>query len=42
MTVGNKTTVYQYNQNDELLRTDTLNGETEENAVVIYKNDKVE
>ncbi len=40
MTVGNKTTVYQYNQNDELLRTDTLNGETEENAVVIYKNDK--
>ena len=40
MTVGNKTTVYKYNQNDELLRTDTLNGETEENAVVIYKNDK--
>ena len=40
MTVGNKTTVYKYNQNDELLRADTLNGETEENAVVIYKNDK--
>ena len=40
MTVGNKTTVYKYNQNDELLRTDTLNGETEENSVVIYKNDK--
>ena len=40
MSVGNKTTVYKYNQNDELLRTDTLNGETEENAVVIYKNDK--
>ncbi len=40
MTVGNRTTVYKYNQNDELLRTDTLNGETEENAVVIYKNDK--
>lgn len=40
MTVGNETTAYRYNRNDELLRTDTLNTETEENEVVIYKNDK--
>lgn len=40
MTVGNKTTAYRYNLNDELLRTDTLNTETEKNKVVVYKNDK--
>ena len=40
MTIGNKTTAYQYNKNDELLRTDTLNTDTEKNDVVIYKNDK--
>ena len=40
MTIGNKTTVYQYNKNDELLRTDTLHTDTEKNDVVIYKNDK--
>ena len=40
MTIGNKTTAYQYNKNDELLRTDTLYTDTEKNDVVIYKNDK--
>lgn len=40
MTIGNKVTAYKYNKNDELLRTDTLNTDTEEDAVVIYKNDK--
>ena len=40
MTVGNKVTAYKYNKNDELLRTDTLNANTEEDSVVIYKNDK--
>ena len=40
MKVGNKTTAYRYNKNDELLRTDTLNADTEKDAVVIYKNDK--
>ena len=38
MTVGNKVTAY--NKNDELLRTDTLNTDTEEDSVVIYKYDK--
>ena len=40
MRVGNKVTAYKYNKNDELLRTDTLNTDTEEDSVVIYKNDK--
>ena len=40
MAIGNKTTAYQYNKNDELLRTDTLHTDTEKNDVVIYKNDK--
>ena len=40
MKAGNKVTAYKYNENDELLRTDTLNTGTEENSVVIYKNDK--
>lgn len=40
MKVGNKTTAYKYNKNDELLRTDTLNSQTEKNEVAIYKNDK--
>ena len=40
MTIGNKTTAYQYNKNDELIRTDTLHTDTEKNDVVIYKNDK--
>ena len=40
MTVGNKVTAYKYNKNDELLRTDTLNTDTEEDSVVVYKNDK--
>ena len=40
MTVGNKVTAYRYNKNDELLRTDTLNTDTEEDSIVIYKNDK--
>lgn len=38
--IGDKTTSYVYNKNDELQRTDTLNIKTEENAAVIYKNDK--
>ncbi len=38
--IGNKITAYKYNKNDELLRTDTLNTNTEEDKVVIYKNDK--
>lgn len=40
MTIGNKVTAYKYNKNDELLRTDTLNSDTEEDSVVIYKYDK--
>ncbi len=40
MTVGKKVTAYKYNKNDELLRTDTLNTDTEEDSVIIYKNDK--
>lgn len=40
MTAGNKVTAYKYNKNDELFRTDTLNTSTEEDSVVIYKNDK--
>ncbi len=40
MTVGNKVTAYKYNKNNELLRTDTLNTDTEEDSVVIYKNDR--
>ena len=40
MKAGNKVTAYKYNKNDELLRTDTLNTSTEEDSVVIYKNDK--
>ena len=40
MKAGNKVTAYKYNKNDELLRTDTLNTDTEEDSVVIYKNDK--
>ena len=40
MKIGNKITAYKYNKNDELLRTDTLNTDTEKDKVVIYKNDK--
>ena len=40
MTVGNKVTAYKYNKNDELLRTDTLNTDTERDSVVLYKYDK--
>lgn len=40
LTAGNKKTAYRYNKNDELLRTDTLNTDTEEDSVVICKNDK--
>lgn len=40
MKTGNKVTAYKYNKNDELLRKDTLNTDTEEDSVVIYKNDK--
>lgn len=40
MTIGNKVTAYKYNKNDELLRTDTLNTDTEKDSVVIYKNDR--
>ncbi len=40
MTVGNKVTAYEYNKNNELLRTDTLNTDTEKDFVVIYKYDK--
>ena len=32
----NKVIAYTYNKNDELLRTDTLNSDTEEDSVVIY------
>ena len=38
--MGNKVTAYKYNKNDELLRTDTLNTDTEKDTVVIYKNDR--
>ena len=40
MNAGNKVTAYKYNKHDELLRTDTLNTDTEKDKVVIYKNDK--
>ncbi len=40
MRAGNKITAYKYNKNDELLRTDTLNTDTEQDKVVIYKNDR--
>ena len=40
MKTGNKVTAYKYNKNDELLRTDTLNTDTEEDTVVLYKNDR--
>lgn len=40
MSVGNKRTAYKYNKNDELIRTDTLNTDTETDSVTIYKNDK--
>ena len=40
MTAGNRVTAYKYNKNDELLRTDTLNTDTEKDTVVIYKNDR--
>ncbi len=40
MKAGNKVIAYKYNKNDELLRTDTLNTDTEKDNVVIYKNDK--
>ena len=40
MKAGNKVTAYKYNKNDELIRTDTLNTDTEKDNVVIYKNDK--
>ena len=40
LTVGNKVTAYRYNKNDELLRTDTLHTDTEEDSVDIYKYDK--
>lgn len=40
MTAGNQKTAYQYNKNEELLRTNTLNTDTNTNAVTLYKNDK--
>ena len=40
MTAGNRVTAYKYNSNDELLRTDTLNTDTEEDSVTLYKYDK--
>ncbi len=40
MRAGNKITAYKYNKNDELIRTDTLNTNTEKDKVVIYKNDR--
>ena len=40
MKAGNKLTAYKYNQNDELLRIDTLNTDTEEDSVILYKNDR--
>ena len=36
MRAGNKITAYKYNKNDELIRTDTLNTNTEKDKVVIY------
>lgn len=40
MKAGNKVTAYKYNKNDELLRINTLNTNTEEDTVVLYKNDR--
>ena len=37
---GNKVIAYKYNKNDELIRMDTLNTDTEKDKVVIYKNDR--
>ncbi len=39
MKVGNLTTAYRYNRNEELLRSDTLNTETKKDSVTLYKND---
>lgn len=36
--IGNKAIAYKYNKNDELLHTDTLNTNMEEDSVVLYKN----
>lgn len=40
MIVGNQKTAYKYNKNEELLRTDTLDMDTNQDSVTIYKNDK--
>ena len=37
--MGNLTTAYRYNKNEELLRSDTLNTETKKDSVTLYKND---
>ncbi len=39
MKVGNLTTAYRYNKNEELLRSDTLNTDTKQDSVTLYKND---
>lgn len=40
MIVGKQKTAYKYNKNEELLRTDTLDMDTNQDSVIIYKNDK--
>lgn len=40
MTQGNRVTAYRYNKNEELLRTDTLNKNTSEDTVTLYKYDR--
>ncbi|MBD5088838.1 MAG: RHS repeat-associated core domain-containing protein [Clostridiales bacterium] len=40
MIVGKQKTAYKYNKNEELLRTDILDMDTNQDSVTIYKNDK--
>lgn len=40
MTVKNRVTAFRYNKNEELLYTNKLYTDTEEDSVVIYKYDK--
>lgn len=40
MTQGHRVTAYKYNKNEELIRTDTLNTNTNQDTVVVYKNDR--
>lgn len=40
MTTGSQKISYRYNKNDELVRNDTLDSDTKEDTVILYKNDR--